>query len=89
MPQFMKSNKNHVLQSQSAQALFGLFREAGPIVSIRRKVNLGLTHPTVVVEYWQKKPAMRAQGTLLRQSGTQPATLHFFDPCALFCAVCH
>lgn len=73
------------------QAIFKLFRRAGPLVSIRVGVEIGIGPPTTVVEYWNAKDAEYATKHLpyLHRSmkGMRPFILRTFDPCKLYCAV--
>lgn len=73
------------------QQLFNLFRNAGPLVSVNVGVELGMSHPTAVLQFWHPEHAAFAKdiGSQLHQSllKLDSFILRNFDPCTLHCTV--
>lgn len=92
-PQFIKSavTPHPALDDANPQTLFRIFRNAGPLVSVRVGVNVGYPQPSAVVEYWNEEHAnyARKQKQSLHETtrDSPPFLLRTFDPCNLYCAV--
>lgn len=73
------------------EIVFKWFRTAGPIVSIRKEVNLGQSPHTLVVEYWHEDHANFARmmsNALHKNLKKRPAfTLRTYDPWSIRCTV--
>ncbi|KAI0793062.1 hypothetical protein BC629DRAFT_343333 [Irpex lacteus] len=74
-----------------AQEIFQLFRQAGPLVSVRLNVDIGNNVKTAIVQYWYEDHAntARIKYTTMHKKKKQrpPFSLRTFDPCGLHCSV--
>jgi hypothetical protein len=81
-----------IMESATCQQIFKWFRPAGPLVSVRKDVNIGYQQRATVLEYWRSEYANAARtkkNALHEDMQNMPAfTLRTFDPSNLYCAVC-
>lgn len=93
LPQFAKGTpKAHsILSSVSPQTIFTWFRPAGPLVSVRVRVDLGFAYRTCTLEYWDENYARyaRIHSRVLHPAlaDLKPFDLHTYDPTTLTCTV--
>lgn len=89
-PQFIKNVNTPypLLHEASPQTLFKVFRDAGPLVSIRVGEDVGYAQSATVIEFWDDKHANVARNkNPALQENIPPFTLRTFNPCKLYCAV--
>ncbi|KAI0698135.1 hypothetical protein BC835DRAFT_691214 [Cytidiella melzeri] len=96
-PQYVRTNSTGtpgpIGGEESPQTLFKWFRRAGPLVSVRKNVNMGYPQHAIVVEYWSERDASLAQSktnALHEDMHHRPAfTLRTYDSRNLYCAASH
>ncbi len=93
LPQFAKTaTGKYRVQTANAQQAFTWFRHAGPLVTVRVNVDVGYSHFTCVLEFWEASHAITAAKAVkdISESIHEQFTLQTFDPFNLYCAVsCH
>ncbi|GJE92589.1 hypothetical protein PsYK624_087440 [Phanerochaete sordida] len=81
-PQFVQTyEEHHPLHYYNAQELFRYFRNAGPLVSVERAVDIGHETTTCVVQYWNEEHANFARlnaGSLAPDSDQRTSPLPSF-----------
>ena len=73
-----------------AQTVFGWFRWAGPLVSVRLNVDIGYEDAACVIQYWDEAHADLAKKMVPNIHLFTPRlkfTLHAYDPWNLYCTV--
>ena len=92
-PQLIKgeSDGHHLLYDASLQDVFTWFRQAGPLVSVKRGATVEPNQSTCVVEYWKAEHAEYAQEHCRTMHPSlaklKPFDLRAYYPSKLVCSV--
>ncbi|KAI0793061.1 hypothetical protein BC629DRAFT_343436 [Irpex lacteus] len=92
LSQYLQTDPSFFASKVKPQRLFNLFRQAGPVVSVRMNVHVGNKGQTAVVQYWYGEHADAARTTFntlpgnLKKQKLPPFSLRTFDPCSICCS---
>jgi hypothetical protein len=90
LPQFLKFSNETQTFNKSLSGLFEIFRRIGPIVSVRKNVDVGYGAPCIVVQYVFESCANSAKAFWqqeAREQGLPNARLQTINFRNLYCTV--